>query len=386
MATTTSILLESIFAGKRVWLSGHTGFKGSWLAHWLCDLGAEVHGFSLPPATTPSLFDQLGLTHRVAHQIGDLRDRATVANSVRETRPDFVFHLGAQAIVRASFDEPVETYQTNVLGTIHVLEALRTLDKPCAAVLVTTDKCYENREWLYAYREEDPLGGYDPYSSSKAAAEIAIASWRRSFFVQHPVRIASARAGNVIGGGDWAQDRIVPDCIRALQQSQAISVRNKIATRPWQHVLEPLSGYLWLGAVMSNPSLRPYAQSVFSSAFNFGPGLDANRTVADLVVQILRHWPGNWKDQSDPGAVHEAKLLNLATDKAFHTLGWKPVWGFERAVDATVHWYQQANRLSIPAATSVLAELTRAQIRSYQADAGTAGLPWAAAGCTNEVP
>jgi CDP-glucose 4,6-dehydratase len=229
---------------------------------------------------------------------------------------------------------------------------------------------------VHGYREEDPLGGYDPYSSSKAAAEIAIASWRRSFLAGHPVRVASARAGNVIGGGDWAKDRIVPDCIRALRESQAIGVRNKTATRPWQHVLEPLSGYLWLAAVMSRPSLSPYREDLLASAFNFGPGLEANRTVAELVVEILRHWPGRWEDQSDPGAVHEAKLLNLATDKAFHLLGWRPVWNFERAVGATVEWYQLANRLGAAAATPELIELTRSQLHAYRNDAASAGLPW----------
>jgi CDP-glucose 4,6-dehydratase len=370
-----AILLDRIFSGKTVWLSGHTGFKGSWLAHWLCDLGAAVHGFSLPPATAPSLFDQLGLAQRVTHQIGDLRDGPQVLRSIREAQPDFVFHLGAQAIVRMSFDDPVTTYQTNVVGTIHVLEALRTLNKPCSAVLITTDKVYENQEWVHGYREVDPLGGYDPYSSSKAAAEIAIASWRRSFLAGHAVRVASARAGNVIGGGDWAKDRIVPDCIRALQQSQAIPVRNKIATRPWQHVLEPLSGYLWLAAVMSRPSLRPYPEDLLASAFNFGPGLEANRTVAELVAEILRHWPGHWEDRSDPGAVHEAKLLNLATDKAFHLLGWKPVWNFERAVEATVEWYKLADRVRAPAAE--LFTMTRSQLHAYQNDAACSGLPWA---------
>ena len=286
------------------------------MAAWLTSLGAEVYGFALDSHTDPGLFDQLGLKGRLHHEVGDLRDADAVKGSVQVALPDFVFHLGAQAIVRTSFDQPAETYMTNVMGTIHVMEALRSLKKPCSAVLITTDKCYENREWLHGYREEDPLGGFDPYSSSKASAEIAIASWRRSFFVDHPVRIASVRAGNVIGGGDWAKDRIVPDCVRALQSNAPIPVRNKIATRPWQHVLDPLSGYLWLAIVLSRPSMRPYEARLFSSAFNLGPGLDSNRSVADLVVEVLKHWPGRWEDKSDPNAVHEAKLLNLSTDKA----------------------------------------------------------------------
>jgi CDP-glucose 4,6-dehydratase len=363
---------RNAFSGKTVWLSGHTGFKGAWLAQWLVDLGAAVHGFSLEPEGEPALFRQLGLAQRVHHQISDLRDRAAVRASIHSTQPDFVFHLGAQSLVRRSFEEPVATYVTNVGGTIHVLEALRELHKPCAAVFITTDKCYDNREWLYGYREEDPLGGYDPYSSSKAAAEIAIASWRRSFFALHPVRVASARAGNVIGGGDWAKDRIVPDCIRALARGETIGVRNRIATRPWQHVLEPLSGYLWLAAVLSDPSLRSYDATLFDAAFNFGPALDSNRTVKDLVTEVLKHWPGKWEDQSDPHAVHEAGKLNLAIDKAHHLLAWKPVWEFERAIANTVEWYRSANSAD-PAA------LTAQQIQEYQRDAQRAGLEWAQA-------
>jgi CDP-glucose 4,6-dehydratase len=378
MNTVNSSLLSRAFAGKVVWLSGHTGFKGSWLAHWLLDLGAHVHGFSLEPEGTPSLFSQLGLAERINHRIADLRDPATVRQHILAVQPDFVFHLGAQALVRRSFDEPVTTYMTNVMGTIHVMEALRELGKPCPAVLITTDKCFENREWLYAYREEDPLGGYDPYSSSKAAAEIAIASWRRSFFRGHPVRVASVRAGNVIGGGNWAKDRILPDCIRALARSQPIGVRNKTATRPWQHVLEPLSGYLWLATVLSQPPLRPFPPDLFASAFNFGPGLDSNRTVREVVTEVLKHWPGQWEDQSDPNAVHEAKLLNLAIDKAYHLLGWKPVWSFEKAVAATVEWYATAIQPD-DASRSVqdLIETTTRQIRAYQADAQRSGAPWA---------
>ncbi len=369
------------FSGKKVWLSGHTGFKGSWMAAWLLDLGADVHGFALEPLTSPALFNLLGLERRLLHELGDLRDAAAVKQSIRSARPDFVFHLAAQAIVRTSFEQPVETYSTNVMGTIHVLEALRTLENPCSAIFVTTDKCYENREWVHGYREEDPLGGFDPYSSSKAGAELAIASWRRSFFADHPVRIASVRAGNVIGGGDYARDRIIPDCVRALQADQSIAVRNKVATRPWQHVLDPISGYLWLAAVLKHPELRPYAGALFTSPFNFGPGLESNRTVAELVVEVLRHWPGRWEDRSDPNAVHEAKLLNLSTDKAFHLLGWKPAWAFERAIDATVAWYRKATEVAnqkglVPHA--VLAELTSGQIREYQEHAVAAGVPWAA--------
>jgi CDP-glucose 4,6-dehydratase len=272
--------------------------------------------------------------------------------------------------VRQAYAKPVETYATNVMGTVNVLDSLRNLDKLCAAVLVTTDKCYENREWVHGYREEDPLGGHDPYSSSKAAAEIAIASFRRSFFHDnHPVRIASARAGNVIGGGDWAVDRLVPDCIRALQAGQSIPIRNKTATRPWQHLLDPLSGYLWLAAKLSHAS---ESVSDLCSAFNFGPGHDANRTVKELVEEVLRHWPGRWEDKTEPGAPHEANLLQLATDKANARLRWSPVWSFPTAVEQTVKWYREVER--DPRTASLL---TSQQIERYQTDAAQAGLAWA---------
>jgi len=360
------------FRNKRVFLTGHTGFKGAWLAHWLCELGAEVHGFALDPPTQPALFDQLGLARRLRDERNDIRDAAAVARSIAAAEPDFVFHLAAQSLVRHSYAEPVATYEVNVLGTIHVLQALRSLTKPCAAVFVTTDKCYENREWLHGYREEDPLGGHDPYSSSKAAAEIAIASFRRSFFNPHPVKIASARAGNVIGGGDWALDRIVPDCIRAVQRDASIPIRNKLATRPWQHVLEPLSGYLWLAACLADSQLARVPSAPLASAFNFGPSHEANRTVSELVAEVLKHWPGRWEDQSDPGAVHEAHLLQLATDKANALLGWEPVWKFPKAIEQTVQWYREA--MSHPTA---IPALTSRQIQLYAADAATSGLPWA---------
>jgi CDP-glucose 4,6-dehydratase len=369
------VMFGGAFQKKTVWLSGHTGFKGAWLAHWLLELGAEVRGFSLPPPTKPALFEQIDLAHRLHHEIGDLRDSQIVGKSISAAQPDFVLHLAAQPIVRLAYAQPAETYATNVMGTVHVLEALRNLDKPCAAVFVTTDKCYENREWVNGYREEDTLGGHDPYSSSKAAAEIAIASFRRSFFKKHPVKIASARAGNVIGGGDWAQDRIIPDCIRALEAGQPIPVRNKTATRPWQHVLEPLSGYLWLAASLSGPrSALPAPCSLLESAFNFGPGHDANRSVQQLVEEVLKHWPGRWEDQSDPNAVHESNLLRLATDKAHALLGWSPVWRFSDAVEQTVKWYRAS---ATGAGTKAARQLTSAQIAAFVATARAAGLPWA---------
>ena len=270
----TKNVFGGAFRGKRIFLTGHTGFKGAWLSEWLLGLGAEVTGFSLPPTTSPCLFEQLNLHARLNHFEGDIRDGGFLSKAIYDSDPDFVFHLAAQALVRDSYEKPEETFTVNAMGTLHLLEALRKLQKPCTAVLVTTDKCYENREWIYGYREEDKLGGHDPYSASKAAAEIIIHSYRASFFQNHPVRIASARAGNVIGGGDWAKDRIVPDCIRALQAAQPIPVRNKIATRPWQHVLEPLSGYLWLAAALSNPALVNSSGDKLASAFNLGPGMN----------------------------------------------------------------------------------------------------------------
>ena len=365
---TTNNIFAGAFAGKKIFVTGHTGFKGAWLAQWLLKLGASVHGYALPPATTPSLFFQLGLAQKIEHEIGDVRDAGAVKKSVLRVQPDFVFHLAAQALVRCSYEHPLETYATNVMGTAHVLEALRSLEKSCAAVIVTTDKCYENREQDYAYAEEDHLGGHDPYSSSKGAAEIVTSGYRRSFFGQSPVRIASARAGNVIGGGDWALDRIVPDCIRALQRGAAIPVRNPHATRPWQHVLEPLSGYLWLAASLAQNN----ANATLAAAFNFGPEKEANRNVGDLVREVLKHWPGRWEDQSDPDAPHEAKLLMLSTAKAKKVLHWQPAWNFETAVARTVEWYRDVNENAAAAEN-----LTQRQIAEYGEAAAKQGLQWA---------
>jgi len=365
-------MFAGIFQGKTIWLSGHTGFKGAWLARWLVQLGARVHGFSLPPATQPALFEELNLAKLVEHEIGDVRDAGAVKKSILRAQPDFVFHLAAQALVRYSYEHPLETYATNVMGTAHVLEALRSLQKNCAAVIITTDKCYENRELDYAYTEEDPLGGHDPYSSSKGAAEIVISAYRRSFFGKSPVRIASARAGNVIGGGDWALDRIVPDCIRSLQRDEAIPVRNPHATRPWQHVLEPLSGYLWLAATLAQPELVKQDAKEICSAFNFGPDKEANRNVGELVREILKHWPGKWDDKSNPHAPHEAKLLMLSTAKAKNVLHWHPTWNFESAIANTVKWYRGVSENAAKAEA-----LTLHQIADYEAAARAAKIAWA---------
>jgi CDP-glucose 4,6-dehydratase len=362
-------MFAKAFHGKTVWLSGHTGFKGAWLAEWLVQLGARVHGFAQPPATTPSVFEQLGLAAKIESEIGDVRDAAAVQASLHRVRPDFVFHLAAQALVRYSYEQPLETYATNVMGTAHVLEALRTLAQPCAAVLVTTDKCYENREQDHDYTEEDHLGGYDPYSSSKGAAEIVISAYRRSYFGASPVRLASARAGNVIGGGDWARDRIVPDCIRALQRGEPIPVRNPHATRPWQHVLEPLSGYLWLAARLAATG---GADASLATAFNFGPDKEANRSVGELVREVLLSWPGRWEDQSNPHAPHEAKLLMLSTAKAKRMLPWQPTWRFETAIARTVDWYRDVTENP-----AVAENLTRQQIAEYEAAARAAQNTWA---------
>ncbi len=364
----TGSMFERTFQGKRVWLSGHTGFKGSWLAEWLLELGAEVRGYALAPDTEPSLFKELELERRLEHQVADVRDRQAVGRSIKEWQPDFVFHLAAQPLVRRSYEFPVETYETNVLGTVHVLEALRTLRSPCAAVLITTDKCYENLEHGLPYAEDAPLGGRDPYSSSKAMAEIAISAYRRSYFEKSSgtVRIASARAGNVVGGGDWAADRIVPDCVRALCSGADIPVRNLNATRPWQHVLEPLGGYLWHAVRLSQGGNVP-------SALNFGPRPECIRPVRDLVGEVVKHWPGGWREETQTQAVHEAMLLSLSIEKAESSLGWRPVWDFSRTIEKTMVWYRSFTQDGQSALS-----LTRSQIREYCADARLAGLAWTA--------
>ena len=338
---------HQFWSGKRVLLTGHTGFKGSWLLLWLLELGAEVWGYALEAEPEPNLFRQLQpellanpkYAERFHDQHADLANAKALSALVERCQPQVVLHLAAQPLVRRSYADPVETWTTNLIGSLHLLEALKPLQHPCAVVMVTTDKVYENREWLYGYREPDPLGGHDPYSASKAGAEIAIASWRDSFCGTAPhqtphLRIATARAGNVIGGGDWAADRIVPDAMRALAAGEPIGVRNPCATRPWQHVLEPLAGYLRLAEELTTSPAPP------CEAFNFGPQLESNCPVWDLVQTMLSHWPGEWLDQSDPTAPHEAGLLHLQIDKAFHRLGWSPLWDYATTIERTVGWYR----------------------------------------------
>lgn len=367
-------MFHCTYKEKSVLVTGHTGFKGSWLSQWLVLCGARVTGYALDPQPHEVLYDQLGLGTLLDADIrGDIKELPRLTRLISDLKPDFVFHLAAQPLVRLSYEIPVETFATNVMGTVHVLDAIRRSGHDCSVVVVTTDKCYENREWLHSYREDDAMGGHDPYSASKGAAEIAAHSYRRSYFdPQGNVAMATARAGNVIGGGDWAQDRIVPDCIRALRKGEAIPVRNKIATRPWQHVLEPLSGYLWLGAALHNSRITSHDNNApFRSAFNFGPRLTSNRTVAQLVECLIFRTGGAWQDCSDPNALHEASKLNLAIDKAFHLLQWQPVWDFEQTIAHTADWYlQEENGQSV-------SEITIQQIKQYEASAQQAGLLWA---------
>ena len=331
-------------------VTGHTGFKGSWLSLWLLSLGAEVWGYSLEPEVAPNLFQSLQLDQlndgkfpgSFYHQTGDLHDPVGLQQIVAEAKPQVVFHLAAQPLVRLSYQEPLLTWSTNVQGSLHLLEALKLLKHPCAVVMVTTDKVYENREWDHGYRETDRLGGLDPYSASKAAAELAIASWRASFCGSsaHQTRhlaIATARAGNVIGGGDWAKDRLLPDAMRAVAAGEPVVVRSPEATRPWQHVLEPLSGYLLLAQrLTAHPS-------GLSNAFNFGPSLEANRSVSELLEEVFQYWPGEWIDRSDPEAPHEAGRLHLQIDSAYHQLGWRPCWPFQKTVERSVNWYRRVS-------------------------------------------
>lgn len=370
------MIFTNTFNGKTVLVTGHTGFKGSWLCEWLLLVGANVVGYALEPPTEPSHFVQLDLgKHLTADLRGDVRDLDKLQSTIRETKPDFIFHLAARPIVRLAFVEPFDTITSNIVGTLNVLEAVRREKHQCILIMITTDKCYENREWLYSYREDDILGGQDPYSASKACAEILISAYRRSYFTdpmttppQPTTPVASVRAGNVIGGGDWARYRIVPDSVRNLENGKPIPVRNKTSSRPWQHVLEPLSGYLLLAAeifrcIHSTDKSDSRRLCDLCSAFNFGPNLSSNKTVADVVQEILKHWRGEWLDQPDPHAPYEAGKLHLSTDKSFHILGWQPHWEFPKAIEETIGWYSQTSQRK--ADHDFVRQLTRSQIRSY---------------------
>ena len=364
-------LFNNIYKGKKVLLTGHTGFKGSWLTLWLKQLGAEVIGYSLEPPTNPSLFEILNLEKEIIHVIGDIRNEKRLKETFKKYKPDIVIHMAAQPLVRYSYMNPKETYETNVLGTLNVFEAVRESKTVRVVINVTSDKCYENKEWVYGYRENDPMGGYDPYSSSKGCAELLTSAYRNSFFnpenygKTHNVALASVRAGNVIGGGDWAEDRLIPDCIRALSKKETIYIRNPHATRPWQHVLEPLSGYLWLGALMWQDPTK------YSEGWNFGPNDEDILTVEEIVKDVIKIWGNGEYVVNSDNRFHEAKLLKLDISKAHFYLKWKPVYNAKKSLVETVNWYK--TYFSNP---EKIYDFTINQLLSYIKEAENKGLIW----------
>ena len=327
-------ITNGFWRNKKVLITGHTGFKGSWLSLWLTELGAEVTGIALAPNTTPNHWELLKLDIR-DHQ-KDIRNSDAILKIINQTNPDIIFHLAAQPLVRRSYQDPLETWSTNVMGTANILEAARKTDNIKAIVIITTDKCYENKEWSWGYREIDPLGGHDPYSSSKAATEFVAASYRQSFFNQSSSpMLATARAGNVIGGGDWSSDRLIPDLVRAISAGQPLEIRSPMATRPWQHVLESLRGYLLLGESLI------MRQEDKATAWNFGPDPEGNKTVKEVLTKLSSHWPElQWK-HTDNLHPHEANLLYLDSTKSKIQLNWQPVWQLDQAIQATSEWYRQ---------------------------------------------
>lgn len=363
-------MVFDVYRDRKVLVTGHTGFKGAWLTTWLLELGAQVIGISDRVPTSPSHFDSAHLKDRIVDLRIDIRDREALRAAIHDVRPDFVFHLAAQSLVRRSYREPVETLAVNVMGTAHVLDALRSLDRPCVAVMITSDKCYDNVEWNWGYRETDRLGGKDPYSASKGAAELAIRTFASSYFAaaDSPVRLAVARAGNVIGGGDWADDRVVPDCVRAWAKGQAMEIRKPDATRPWQHVLEPLSGYLTLGAELARRA------ELHAEPFNFGPPAEQNYSVLALIEALERHWPGT-RHVVVPadGNTPEAGLLKLNCDKALASLRWRATLDFAETVAITADWYR---RFYENTGRSML-DTTRGQIADYVARARERRIAWA---------
>ena len=351
----------SFWNGKRVFLTGHTGFKGGWLSLWLASMGAKVTGYALAPNTTPNFFEVAGVQGDLEQShIADIRDLEKLQKAMADARPEIVIHMAAQPLVRYSYSNPVETYATNVMGTVHVLESIRALDCVRAAVIVTTDKCYENQEWAWGYREDEPMGGHDPYSNSKGCAELVTSAYRQSYFspekyAQHKVAIASARAGNVIGGGDWSVDRLIPDAIKAFEAKESLMIRNPLATRPWQHVLEPLSGYLVLAKALYQEGAK------FDGGWNFGPRDEDARSVQDVINLLIKNWgsAASWtQDQSEQP--HEAHSLKLDCSKARQYLNWVPRWSLEQAIQNITQWQQDHQQQSNMHETSLN------QIASYQ--------------------
>lgn len=334
-------LFEEKFRGKKVFITGHTGFKGAWLATWLQTLGAKVKGFSLEPEEN-SLFLSISKKLNCETVFSDVRNKENLESEILNFKPDFIFHLAAQSLVRRSYTNPLETFETNILGTANLLYSLLKLKKECAAVIITTDKVYDNKEWIYPYRENDELGGYDPYSASKASAEIITGSMRKSFFHvdklgEHKKAISTARAGNVIGGGDYAEDRIIPDIVRAIKNDKKIILRNPDSVRPWQHVLDPLSGYLLLAIKMSENAVK------FSGSYNFGPALESNLSVKDLADTAVKFFgKGKIEISKDKNQPHEAGILRLDISKALLELGWSPKWDSKTAIEKTINWYKNS--------------------------------------------
>ena len=364
-------MFANAYQGTRVFITGHTGFKGSWLASWLLRLGAEVAGYADRVPTSPSNFEALGLAERICDKRGDVRDRNGLHSAMRDFAPDMVFHLAAQSLVRASYQEPALTFETNAMGTLNLLEAVRATPSVKAVVCITSDKCYRNDEWVWGYREQDHLGGEDPYSASKGCAELVAHSYFTSFFKNGPA-CATTRAGNVIGGGDWALDRIVPDCARAWSSGQTARIRSPNATRPWQHVLEPLSGYLWLGARLVGDTRA--SCTLTGGAYNFGPAADMDKTVAEVVDTLALHWPGfrNEMDRACAPEMKECTLLKLCCDKALACLGWKATLDFEECIRYTSEWYRA---YYAPDRPDMLA-FTLGQIAAYCVAAEARGLVW----------
>jgi len=352
-----SLVIDATFwKGRKVFLTGHTGFKGSWLSLWLQQLGTEVTGYALEPPTTPSIFEGAKVNVALENSIiGDIRDAKFFTSTMQQAEPEVIIHMAAQPLVRDSYIDPVGTYATNVMGTVNMLEAVRNTPSIKAVLNITTDKCYENNEWIWGYREYEPMGGHDPYSSSKACAELVSSAYRKSFLQDKGIALATARAGNVIGGGDWAKDRIVPDAMRAFMKKKPLMVRNPIATRPWQHVLEPLSGYLMLcQQLIEQPGS-------FAEGWNFGPNDEDAQPVSILADIMANSWGEGVQWKLDEGAhPHEARYLKLDCSKAKSLLKWKSIWGLERALDETVQWYKAWHQ------NKEMQEFTMNQIEVYQ--------------------